>query len=77
LAEAGCTPYTVWCPAFGELHHLVLEATFDSLKAYEAEGTTISDVEGIAGVDAEQIALVRPGTARDQLSKVLVTGDEL
>jgi hypothetical protein len=77
IAEAGGTPYSVWCPAFGELHHLVLEATFASLAAYEAESAVIARVEEIAGLDAEQIGLVRPGTASDRLSKVLVSGDEL
>jgi hypothetical protein len=70
LTEAGCTPYRVWAPAFGELHHLVLEATFDSLAAYEREGVTISGLGRLGAIDAEAIGLVMPGTAADRLSKV-------
>ncbi len=70
LSEAGCTPYRVWAPAFGELHHLVLEATFPSLAVYEEEGTAIRAVARVSAIDREQIDLVMPGTARDQLSKV-------
>jgi hypothetical protein len=70
LTEAGCTPYRVWAPAFGELHHLVLEASFASLAAYEAEGKVVSGLGRIAEIDSEQIQLVMPGSAADKLSKV-------
>jgi hypothetical protein len=72
LAEAGCTPYRVWSPAFGELHHLVLEATFPSLAAYEEEGKVIAGLGRISGIDGEQIQFVMPGTAADRLSKVVL-----
>jgi len=70
LAKAGCTPYRVWAPAFGELHHLVLEASFSSLAAFEEEGHTIGQLDGIVEIDRQQIELVMPGTAFDKLSKV-------
>ena len=75
LAEAGCTPYTVWCPAFGELHHLVLEASFPSLAAYEEEGKTIGGLSRVGAIDAELIELVMPGTASDRLSKVILEAE--
>jgi hypothetical protein len=77
LVAAGCTPYRVWAPAFGELHHLVLEAAFTSLAQYEEEGVAIQALGRVGEIDREQIDLVMPGTARDQLSKVtLDTGEE-
>jgi hypothetical protein len=72
LLEAGCTPYAVWCPAFGELHHLVLEASFASLGAYEDEGTIIGGLPRVGEIDASLIELVMPGTASDKLSKVIL-----
>lgn len=72
LAEAGCTAYTVWCPAFGELHHLVLEASWPSLAAYEAESATVATLERVRSIDAEQIQLVVQGSAADKLSKVIL-----
>ena len=76
LVESGCTPYKVWCPAFGELHHMVLEATFPTMEAFEAEGRIIAGLERVAEIDAQLISHVMPGTAFDKLSKVVLDTDE-
>jgi hypothetical protein len=76
LVEAGCTPYKVWCPAFGELHHLVLEATFTSLDAYEAQDRIIGGLGRVKAIDAQLIEHVMPGTAYDKLSKVVLDTED-
>lgn len=76
LVEADCTPYTVWCPAFGELHHMVLEARFPSLEAYEAEDRIIAGLDRVKAIDAQLIECVMPGTAYDKLSKVVLSVEE-
>lgn len=76
LVEAGCTPYKVWCPAFGELHHMVLEATFATMEAFETEGKVIGGLERVAEIDAQLIECVMPGSAFDKLSKVVLDTED-
>jgi hypothetical protein len=78
LVEAGCTPYKVWCPAFGELGHLVLEASFPTMEAFEVEGKVIGGLERIGAIDAQLTELVLPGTdtAFDKLSKVVLDTED-
>jgi hypothetical protein len=70
LVEAGLTPYAVYAPAFGGLHHMVLEAHFDSMAAFEAEHLATKKIEGMAALNAEQLACTIPGTALDQLQRL-------
>ena len=70
LVAAGLTPYAIWAPAFGGLHHLVLEASFPSMAAFEAEHLATKQVEGYAGLNAAQLECVLPGTAEDRLQRV-------
>ena len=76
LVAAGCTPYSVRCPAFGGLHHLTLEAEFTSLSAFEQESGRLGSVDGLAALDAEQLSLVEQGGAEDRISKLLLDPGE-
>jgi hypothetical protein len=73
--EAGLTPYTIWSPAFGGLHHLVLEAQFDSMAAFEAEHVAGKSLPGIGEINARQLDCVIEGTAMDQLQRVTLAPD--
>lgn len=70
LAEADLRPYAIWAPAFGGLHHLVLEAEFDSLEAFERQQDLAKKLEGYSAANAEQMTLVLPGTASDRMIKL-------
>ncbi|MFC5750662.1 hypothetical protein [Actinomadura rugatobispora] len=70
LAGAGLTPYDIWAPAFGGLHHLVLEARFESMAAFEAEHLAQKKIEGMATLNAEQLECVIEGTAQDRLQRL-------
>lgn len=70
LAEHGLTPYAVWAPAFGGLHHMVLEAHFESMAAFETEHLAQKKIDGMAALNAEQLECTIPGTAHDQLQRL-------
>jgi hypothetical protein len=70
LVAAGLTPYAVYAPAFGGLHHMVLEASFESMGAFEAEHHASKALEGMAALNAEQLACTIPGTALDNLQRL-------
>lgn len=70
LSRAGLTPYTIYSPAFGGLHHLVLEASFESMAAFEAEHLASKSLDGYAGLGAQQLECVIEGTASDLLQRV-------
>lgn len=70
LVAAGLTPYSIWAPAFGGLHHLVLEASFASMAAFETEHLATKGLEGFAALNAAQLECVLPGTAEDRLQRV-------
>ncbi|GAB6903087.1 hypothetical protein [Kineosporia succinea] len=70
LVAAGLTPYAVYAPAFGGLHHMVLEASFESMAAFEAEHLATKKIEGMAALNAEQLECTIPGTALDQLQRL-------
>ena len=68
--QAGLTPYAIWAPAFGGLHHLVLEAEFESMAAFEAEHVAGKALAGVAELNAQQLGCVIEGTAADQLQRL-------
>jgi hypothetical protein len=70
LAVAGLTPYRVWAPALGGLHHLTLTAEFPSLAAFQAQGASVGAIPGYGDLNAQQLALVIEGTARDEMVKL-------
>jgi hypothetical protein len=70
LVTAGLTPYDIWGPAFGGLHHLVLEASFESMAAFEAEHLATKKIDGMAALNAGQLECVIEGTALDQLQRL-------
>jgi hypothetical protein len=70
LIANGLTSYAVWAPAFGGLHHMVLEAHFESMAAFEAEHLATRAIEGMAALNAEQLECTIPGTAHDQLQRL-------
>ncbi|WP_033342728.1 hypothetical protein [Catenuloplanes japonicus] len=70
LIGNGLTPYTIWAPAFGGLHHLVLEAAFPSMAAFEREHLAQKAIPEMAKLNAGQLECVLPGTASDQLQRV-------
>jgi hypothetical protein len=73
LIGAGLTPYTIFSPAFGGLHHLVLEASFGSLADFEAEHKATKTLEGYADLGASQLECVIEGTASDLLQRVTLS----
>jgi hypothetical protein len=70
LRAAGLTPYAIWGPAFGGLHHLVLEASFESMAAFEAEHLATKKIDQIAELNAGQLECVIEGTAEDRLQRL-------
>jgi hypothetical protein len=70
LAAAGLVSYAVWAPALGGLHHLTLTAEFPSLAAFQAQGAALGSIDGYAALNAQQLALVIEGTARDEMVKL-------
>lgn len=70
---AGLTPYAIWSPAFGGLHHLVLEAQFESMAAFESEHLAGKSLTGMAEINARQLECVIEGTALDRLQRVTLT----
>ncbi|MYZ36570.1 MULTISPECIES: NIPSNAP family protein [unclassified Streptomyces] len=70
LVAAGLTPYAIWAPAFGGLHHLVIEASFTSMSAFEKEHAATKQIAGMAALNAQQLECVIPGTARDRLQRL-------
>jgi len=74
LTAAGLTPYAIWAPAFGGLHHLVLEASFESMAAFESEHLATKQLAGLAEINAAQLECVLPGTAEDRLQRLGLPG---
>jgi hypothetical protein len=70
LVGAGLTPYAVWAPAFGGLHHMLLEARFPTMAAFEAEHLAGKKLDGMAALNAEQLECVIEGTASDALQRL-------
>jgi hypothetical protein len=70
LVEAGLTPYAVYAPAFGGLHHMVLEASFASMAAFETEHLATKGIAGMAELNAAQLACVIEGSAQDHLQRL-------
>ncbi|MBT0768506.1 hypothetical protein KIH74_06190 [Kineosporia sp. J2-2] len=70
LVANGLTPYAVYAPAFGGLHHMVLEASFGSMAEFEAEHLATKKIEGMAALNAEQLECTVPGTAQDHLQRL-------
>lgn len=68
--QAGLTPYAIWSPAFGGLHHMVLEAQFESMAAFEAEHRASKALDGMAALNARQLECVIEGTAQDRLQRL-------
>jgi hypothetical protein len=77
LVEAGLTPYAVYAPAFGGLHHMVLEASFPSMAAFEAEHLASKKLDGLAELNAAQLACVIEGSAQDRLQRLGLDPDEI
>jgi hypothetical protein len=76
LVEAGLTPYAVYAPAFGGLHHMVLEASFSSMAAFESEHLATKKLAGLAELNAQQLACVIEGTAQDHLQRLGLDPDQ-
>jgi hypothetical protein len=74
LAEAGLATYSVWAPAFGGLHHLVLETEFTSMADVEAHQTAAKALDGYGPANAAQMKLVIEGSAADRLIKLSLAG---
>jgi hypothetical protein len=74
LAGAGLATYAVWAPAFGGLHHLVLEAEFGSMAEVEAHQVAARALEGYNAASTAQLRLVAQGTASDRLIKLSLPG---
>jgi hypothetical protein len=70
LASADLATYAVWAPAFGGLHHLVLEAEFGSMAEVEAHQMAAKALEGYSMANSAQMKLVIEGTASDRLMKL-------
>lgn len=70
LVAAGLTPYAVWAPAFGGLHHMVLEAQFASMAAFEAEHLAQKQIEGMAAINVRQLECTIEGSAEDRLQRL-------
>lgn len=70
LVELGLTPYAIWAPAFGGLHHLELEASFTSMAAFETEHLATKKIDGMAALNAQQLECVIPGTAHDRFQRL-------
>jgi hypothetical protein len=75
LQANGLKPYTVFCPAFGGLHHLTMEVNYASIEDYAAEAKVADGLEEMRPINAGLIALVVPGTAHDQLRKTQLIPD--
>jgi hypothetical protein len=69
-ASYGLTPYRVWAPAFGGLHHMVLEAEFRSMAEFERQHGVAKGVGRIAEINADQLAYVVEGSAADALQRL-------
>ncbi|MEO3857945.1 hypothetical protein [Acrocarpospora sp. B8E8] len=69
-AAEGLTPYRVWAPAFGGLHHLVLEAEFPTMTEFERQHVTAKSVARVAEINAAQLEYVIEGTAEDRLQRL-------
>jgi|GEM_PF-3652118 len=70
LVAAGLTPYAVYAPAFGGLHHMVLEASFASMADFETEHLAQKRIPEMAALNARQLACVLEATAEDRLQRV-------
>ena len=70
LAEAGLTPYAIWSPAFGGLHHLTLEASFSSMAEFERQHLASKQIAGYAALNAEQLECVIESSAQDRLQRL-------
>ncbi|GAA1017275.1 hypothetical protein Aple_094370 [Acrocarpospora pleiomorpha] len=66
----GLTPYRVWAPAFGGLHHLVLEAEFPTMSDFERQHATAKTITRVAEINAAQLEHVIEGTAEDRLQRL-------
>ncbi|UZF44346.1 hypothetical protein [Rhodococcus rhodochrous] len=70
LVAAGLTPYSVWAPAFGGLHHMVLEAYFDTMAEFERQHLAQKQIPQMAAINARQLDCVIEGSAEDRLQRV-------
>jgi hypothetical protein len=70
LEAAGLPAYEVWAPAFGGLHHMVLEARYPSMAAFEEAHLATKGIEKVAVINAEQLECVIEGTAHDSLERL-------
>jgi len=70
LTAAGLTPYSVWAPAFGGLHHMVLEAHFESMADFERQHLAQKKIPEMAALNATQLECVIEGTAEDRLQRI-------
>ncbi|WP_326599984.1 hypothetical protein [Rhodococcus sp. PD04] len=70
LAAAGLTPYSVWAPAFGGLHHMVLEAYFDTMAEFERQHLAQKQIPQMSAINARQLDCVIEGSAEDRLQRV-------
>ncbi|UYP18469.1 hypothetical protein OED52_17700 [Rhodococcus sp. Z13] len=70
LTAAGLTPYSVWAPAFGGLHHMVLEAHFESMAEFERQHLAQKKIPEMAALNATQLECVIEGTAEDRLQRI-------
>jgi hypothetical protein len=69
LKAADLEPYAIWAPACGGLHHLVLEAEFDSPAAFERQQELAKKIDGYSAAITEQMTLVLEGAASDRMLK--------
>lgn len=73
---AGLTPYAIWAPAFGGLHHLILEAEFESMAAFEAEHLAAKKLSGMADLNARQLSCVIESSASDRLQRLSLSASD-
>jgi hypothetical protein len=66
----GLTAYRVWAPAFGGLHHMVLEAEFPSMAEFERQHGVVKGIARIAEINAAQLRCVIEGSAADRLQRL-------
>ncbi|MDT3438206.1 MULTISPECIES: hypothetical protein [unclassified Pseudofrankia] len=69
-AAGGLTPYRMWAPAFGGLHHMVLEAEFDSMADFEKQHLAAKAIGRVGEINAAQLEHVIEGSASDALARI-------
>jgi hypothetical protein len=66
----GLTPYRVWAPAFGGLHHMVVEAEFASMAEFERQHLAAKGIPRAGEINAAQLEHVIEGSATDALARI-------